>query len=302
MEKGMEFEKLNESNWPIWKIMMEDYLVGKELDQPLRGKKAQPVGMEDWEWDILDRKCLAAIRPCISPSILFDVCQCKIAEELWQSLEQSYEQPSGANKMHAMKRLFLLKMKEGTTIRKHVSEFNSIAAQLRSLKINLDEKVLCLLLLSSLPPSWDILVTTVTNTVGNKFKLQDVVASLLNEETRKASTQMSTESNQALSAGQRGSFGVPSSMASVTLRNSNLKGMLSFSSPTHVVDDLLRFSTPFRNHCVKMRESRMLDRGGDRWPHLRERHVDYETAKQHDAHVDCLCPRQRTSLRPYEMS
>ncbi|KAF8391036.1 hypothetical protein HHK36_023336 [Tetracentron sinense] len=95
-------------------------------------------------------------------------------------------------------------MKEDTTIQKHVSEFNSIAAQLRSLKINLDEEVLCLLLSSSLPPNWDTLVTTVTNIVGNKFKQQDVVASLLNEETRKALTKMSTQSNQALSAGQRG--------------------------------------------------------------------------------------------------
>lgn len=90
------------------------------MDQPLKGKEAQPEGMEDKVWDALDRKCLAVIRPFISPSILFDV-QCKTSFELWQTLQQSYEQPSGANKMHAMKRLFLLKMKEGTTIRRHVN-------------------------------------------------------------------------------------------------------------------------------------------------------------------------------------
>src|SRR5664279_2747651 len=179
MEKAMKFEKLNDGNWAIWKIMMEDYLVSRELDLPLIGSSAQPMNMEDYEWEKLDRKCLAAIRSCISPLILFDVYQCKTAHELWTTLEQSYEQPSGVNKMHAMKRLFLLKMKDGISMRTHVSEFNSIAAQLKSLKVNLDEEVLCLLLLSSLPTSWDTLVTTVANTMGNKFKLSDVVASLL---------------------------------------------------------------------------------------------------------------------------
>ena len=114
------------------------------------------------------------------------------------------EQPSGVNKMHAMKRLFLLKMKDGISMRTHVSEFNSIAAQLKSLKVNLDEEVLCLLLLSSLPTSWDTLVTTVANTMGKKFKLTDVVASLLNEETRKATTQLETGPSEALTVGVRG--------------------------------------------------------------------------------------------------
>ena len=71
----MEFEKLNDSDWPIWKIMMQDFLVGKEFDQPLKRKEAQPRGKEDYMWDALDRICLVAIRPCISPSMLFNVYQ-----------------------------------------------------------------------------------------------------------------------------------------------------------------------------------------------------------------------------------
>ena len=200
----MEFEKLKEDNWPIWKIMMEDHLVYKELDLPLLGKDVKPSSMSDEEWKSLDRKCLSVIRPCISPSILFDVYQCKTAHELWSTLEQSFEQPSGINKMHAMKRLFLLKMKDGVTVRKHVNEFNSIVAQLKALKVNLDEEVLCLLLLSSLPPSWDTLVTTVANTMGNKFKLNDVVSSLSSEETKRASSQISSDLSQALASGERG--------------------------------------------------------------------------------------------------
>lgn len=36
----------------------------------------------------------------------------------------------------------------------------------------------------------------VSNTIGNKFKLQDVIASLVNEETRKASKQLFDEFSQ----------------------------------------------------------------------------------------------------------
>ena len=103
-----------------------------------------------------------------------------------------------------MKRLFLLKMKDGVSVRKHMNEFNSIVAQLKALKVNLDEEVLCLLLLSSLPPSWDTLVTTVANTIGSKFKLNDAVSSLSSEETRRASSQMSSDLSQALAASERG--------------------------------------------------------------------------------------------------
>ena len=45
----MEFEKLKEDNWPIWKIMMEDHLVCKELDLPLLGKDVKPSSMSDEE-------------------------------------------------------------------------------------------------------------------------------------------------------------------------------------------------------------------------------------------------------------
>ena len=168
--------------------MMEYHLIYKELDLPLLRKNVKPSSMSDEEWKSLDRKCLSVIRPCISPSILFDVYQRKTAHELWSTLERSCEQPLGINKMHTMKRLYLLKMKDGVTVRKHVNEFNSIVAQLKALKVNLDEEVLCLLLLSSLPPSWDTLVTIVANTIGNKFKLNDVVSSLISEETRRASS------------------------------------------------------------------------------------------------------------------
>lgn len=37
----MEFEKLNDNDWPIWKIMVKVFLVGKEFDQPLKRKEAQ---------------------------------------------------------------------------------------------------------------------------------------------------------------------------------------------------------------------------------------------------------------------
>jgi gag-polypeptide of LTR copia-type len=119
---------------------------------------------------------------------VFDVYQYKTVYELWTILEQSYEQSSGVNKIHAMKKLFLLKMKDDISMRTHASEFNSITTQLKSFKVNLDKEVLCLLLLTSLPTSWDTLVTTVANTMDNIFKLSDIVASLLNEEMRKATT------------------------------------------------------------------------------------------------------------------
>ncbi|KAH7685631.1 RNA-directed DNA polymerase protein [Dioscorea alata] len=110
MEVIMDFEKLKEDNWSIWKIIMKDHLVYKELDLPLLRMDVKPSSMSDEKWKSLDQKLLLVIRMCISTSILFD---------------QSFEQPSGINKMHAMKRLFLMKMKDGVMVWKHLNEFNS---------------------------------------------------------------------------------------------------------------------------------------------------------------------------------
>ncbi|KOM52532.1 hypothetical protein LR48_Vigan09g119100 [Vigna angularis] len=102
------------------------------------------------------------------------------------ALSSMYEKPSAANKVHLMRRLFNLRMTEGTSTAQHINELNTITIQLSSVGINFDEEVRALILLSSLPESWNATVTAVSSSSGsNKLKFDDVRDLVLSEEIRR---------------------------------------------------------------------------------------------------------------------
>lgn len=60
-----------------------------------------------------------------------------------------------SNKLYLKKQLNSLRMKEGTQILSHLNSFNKIMSDLLCLEVNLEEEDKALLLLSSLPGSYD---------------------------------------------------------------------------------------------------------------------------------------------------
>ena len=43
--------KLNNSNWVMWKSMMEDFLTIKDLSDTLEGEEAKPKDISNLEWN-----------------------------------------------------------------------------------------------------------------------------------------------------------------------------------------------------------------------------------------------------------
>ena len=103
-----------------------------------------------------------------------------------------------------MKRLFNMKMVEGGSIIDHLNEFNTITSQLSFVGINFDEEIRALLILCSLPESWNGLVIVVSNSVpgSSTLKYDDVIGVILSEETHRKSSSGST-SGSALNAQNR---------------------------------------------------------------------------------------------------
>ena len=102
------------------------------------------------------------------------------------ALSSLYEKPSASNKVHLMRRLFNLRMTEGASVAQHLNELNTITTQLSSVEIEFDDEVRALILLSSLPDSWNATVTAVSSSSGNsKLKFDDVRDLVLSEEIRR---------------------------------------------------------------------------------------------------------------------
>ena len=191
LEEGkVKIEKFDGRDFGFWKMQMEDYLYQKKLHLPLKGEK--PNNMEQSDWELLDRQALGVVRLTLAKNVAFNIVNEKTTAGLMRTLSNMYEKPSAANKVYLMRRLFNLKMGEGNSMTDHISEFNTIIAQLVSVQILLDDEVKALILLSSLPDSWAGMVTAVSSSARCQLKFDDVRDLILSEDVRKRDSGEST--------------------------------------------------------------------------------------------------------------
>ncbi|KAE8664704.1 hypothetical protein F3Y22_tig00112738pilonHSYRG00095 [Hibiscus syriacus] len=123
-EGKLKIEKFDGADFGFWKMQIEDFLYQKNLYQPLSGK--QPEDMKNEDWALLDRKALGVIRLTLSRNIAFNIAKEKTTAGLMAALSSMYEKPSASNKVHLMRRLFNLRMTEGTSMAQHLNELNTI--------------------------------------------------------------------------------------------------------------------------------------------------------------------------------
>ena len=122
-----------------------------------------------------------------------------------QTLEKLNEKPSTLYKVFLMKRLFNMRMVEGGFVGDHLNECNTTTSQLSFVNVNFDEEIRALLILCSLPKSWNSLVIAMSNSIfgSNTLKFDDVINVILSEETCRKILGGST-SGSALNAKSRG--------------------------------------------------------------------------------------------------
>ena len=75
---------------------------------------------------------------------------------LINELSNIYEKSSVYSKVFLMRKFFYLKMVEGASVATHFNEFNMIVNQLLFVEIDFDYKICALILLVSLPNSWEL--------------------------------------------------------------------------------------------------------------------------------------------------
>ncbi|KAF7115099.1 hypothetical protein RHSIM_RhsimUnG0064500 [Rhododendron simsii] len=178
--------KLTSANYSIWKPRMEDVLYTKDLYLPIYGDTKKPQGTSDEDWKVTNRKAVALIRTWVDQSVFHHVAQETNAYELWTKLEAMYERKTAQNKASLIRRLVNLKYKDGRSVAEHMSDFQGLINQLSTMKLVLDEELQALLLLSSLPDSWETLVVTISNSAPSGMVTMDMVKDgMFNEEARR---------------------------------------------------------------------------------------------------------------------
>ena len=79
-----------------------------------------------------------------------------------------------------------LKYKDGNSVAEHLNNFQGLLNELSTMKLELDDEVQTVLLLSSLPDSWETLVVSLSNSAPNGVITVNMVKdNMFNEEARR---------------------------------------------------------------------------------------------------------------------
>ncbi|KAL6226184.1 hypothetical protein ACLB2K_000147 [Fragaria x ananassa] len=190
-----EVEKFDgTNNFGMWQCEVKDVLAQQDLDMALEDR---PEGMSDKDWQKINKMACSTIRLCLAKQQKFDVMRETAAKDLWQKLEDKYMTKSAENRLHLKRRLFNFKYKEGTKMIHHLDAFNKLVADLLNLDEDIKDEDKAMLLVNSLPDSYEHLVTTLLH--GKEtIKFEEVSNALMNYEIRHADKQSSASTSDCL--------------------------------------------------------------------------------------------------------
>ncbi|GJX69906.1 retrovirus-related pol polyprotein from transposon TNT 1-94 [Tanacetum coccineum] len=129
---------------------------------------------------LIQHGCEAALE------VLREVTVETTAAGVWSKLKALYMTKSLVNKLYLKKKLYTFYMLVGRKIFEHINEFNKIVLDLANIEVKFEDEDLALLLLTSLPASYEHFVDTML--YGREaLNLKEVMATLNSKEIKERS-------------------------------------------------------------------------------------------------------------------
>lgn len=182
-------------NFGLWQTRVKDLLAQQGILKVLSGK--QPAKVDDDKWEEMQQQATATIRLCLNDRIMYTVMEESDPEKIWKKLGDQFMSKTLTQKVYLKQKLYGLKMQEGSNLAEHINVFNQVIADLVKVEVKVDDEDRAIILLCSLPGSYEHLVTTLT--YGKEsIKVEDVVAALLSHEERRKNNATGESSGDAL--------------------------------------------------------------------------------------------------------
>ena len=162
----MNIEKLDESNYDSWSIQIKSVLIHQELWSLISEEVKPEVDDGDGgegarrllEWTKKDEKAMATIILSITAMQIGHVKNCKSAKGAWDTLSEVHRPKGPVRKVTLFKQLSHMRMAEGDCIQRYVSNFSSVVEKLADTGVTLQDELFSIMLLASLPKSYEPLV------------------------------------------------------------------------------------------------------------------------------------------------
>ena len=175
-----EVEKFSGTgNFGLWQTRVKDLLAQQGCLKALRDAKPAKMDAEDWEE--LQLQAAGTIRLCLSNQVIYHVMDENSPKKIWEKLESQYMSKTATTKVYLKQKLYGLKMQEGSDLAEHINVFNQLIANLGKVDEKIDDEDKAIILLCSLPGSYEHLVTTLS--YGKEdVNVDEIVTALLGHE------------------------------------------------------------------------------------------------------------------------
>ena len=147
-------------NFGLWQTRVKDILAQQGILKGLQETK--PAKVDNDAWEDMQVQAAATIRLCLADQVMYHVMDEDSPKGIWDKLANRYMSKSATNKLYLKQKFYGLKMQEGSDLVEHVNAFNQLVTDLARLDVKIEDEDKALLLLVSLPPSYEHLVITLS--------------------------------------------------------------------------------------------------------------------------------------------
>ena len=190
-----DIEKFDGKNdFGLWQIKMRALMVQLGCDAAL---ETLPADMEAGEKAALMKKAYSTLILCLGDRVLREVTKETSAAGIWTKLTSLYMTKSLANRLYLKKKLYTFYMSPGTKLGDHIDEFNKLILDLANIDIEIEDEDQALMLLTSLPSSYENFVETLLYE-RESLTMEDVLATLNLRELKKRTEVTKEETGDGL--------------------------------------------------------------------------------------------------------
>lgn len=172
---------LGNANYFHWEFNMRMTLARKGLADHLVVVTTEAEVTEAWR--VSDMKALAIIAQGLEVVHQSKVRAARTAKEAWDTLAEYYNRRNLQNRVTLTRRLHEFRMDAGASMETHLDNFDELVIAMQAVGDQIDEPRQLVILLGSLPPEYDTLVSIIENVIN--ISLIEVKEKLIKESEKR---------------------------------------------------------------------------------------------------------------------
>lgn len=144
-------DKLIETNYDTWSLQIKAILVHQDLWDVVSSNEIK----DDAVWKRSDEKALSTIILTVTPMQLSYIKNSKTANNAWNALKDIHRPKGPVRKVTLFKKLLCMRMSENDCIQEYLCKFACVVEKLAEIEITLQEDLLVIMVMASLPKSFE---------------------------------------------------------------------------------------------------------------------------------------------------